>query len=152
VSRWLLPVLVLMSVLAAPPARAAEAVDAAQAYRAAVAGEAVLIDIRTPDEWAATGVPAPAVTADALADGFLDRVMDLVDWDRARPIILICAAGVRSEHASGVLRAAGFTAVGHVPEGVVGSEAGPGWLARGLPVEQIGDRRERMDGRGDVDP
>lgn len=32
------------------------------------------------------------------------------------------------------LRAAGFTQIIDVPEGMLGSGAGPGWLKRGLPV------------------
>jgi rhodanese-related sulfurtransferase len=33
------------------------------------------------------------------------------------------------------LRKAGFTQVYNIDEGMVGSSAGPGWIARGLPVE-----------------
>jgi hypothetical protein len=34
------------------------------------------------------------------------------------------------------MEAAGFTRILDVPEGMVGSAAGPGWIARGLPVER----------------
>ena len=34
-----------------------------------------------------------------------------------------------------VLTDAGFTNVVHIKEGMAGSGAGPGWLARGLPTE-----------------
>lgn len=33
------------------------------------------------------------------------------------------------------LRDAGFTQVYNIREDMIGSDAGPGWIARGLPVE-----------------
>jgi hypothetical protein len=33
------------------------------------------------------------------------------------------------------LRAAGFTQIYNIKEGMVGSAAGPGWIRQGLPVE-----------------
>jgi hypothetical protein len=35
---------------------------------------------------------------------------------------------------SNLLENAGFTNIIDVPEGMMGSRAGPGWLKRGLPV------------------
>jgi DNA-directed RNA polymerase alpha subunit len=51
------------------------------------------------------------------------------------PIGLICRTGNRTTHMQKVLQDAGFTQVINIKEGMVGSAAGPGWLARGLPVE-----------------
>jgi rhodanese-related sulfurtransferase len=36
------------------------------------------------------------------------------------------------------LREAGFTQVYNIKEGMMGSSAGPGWIARGLPLEACG--------------
>jgi len=41
---------------------------------------------------------------------------------------------VRSARVSNQLIAAGFTYIIDVPEGMLGSAAGPGWLERGLPL------------------
>lgn len=97
----------------------------------------ILIDIRRPDEWALTGVAFGAVPLDMREDRFLDRLDQLTGGDRAAPIALICARGVRSRRLATKLAAAGFSAVLDVSEGMLGSAAGPGWIARGLPFGAI---------------
>lgn len=105
-----------------------------QAHEAAVSGEVLLIDIRRPDEWARTGVGEGAVPIDMRRQDFEDALTLAVEGDTAQPVALICARGVRSRRMSVRLVAAGFTQVIDVPEGMLGSGAGPGWLKRGLPV------------------
>ncbi len=107
---------------------------APQALQAATAGDLILVDIRRPDEWAATGSPAPAHRLDMRDPAFTDRLRQLAGGDATRPIAVICAAGVRSARLAARLRKAGFTNVSDVAEGMRGSAAGPGWLARGLPL------------------
>jgi rhodanese-related sulfurtransferase len=107
---------------------------APQALQAAAEGRLILVDIRRPDEWAATGSPAPAHRLDMRDPAFTDRLFQLTAGDPTRPIALICAAGVRSARLAARLRDAGFTNVSDVAEGMRGSAAGPGWLARGLPL------------------
>ncbi|MCG8695879.1 MAG: rhodanese-like domain-containing protein [Minwuiales bacterium] len=109
-----------------------------QAHEEAAKGRVLLIDIRTPREWRATGVPAGAARSDWWQSGgrekFLQDVLALTGDDRDRPIALICARGGRSSHALRYLKANGFTAVRDVGEGMLGSRSGPGWLARNLPT------------------
>lgn len=112
------------------------ALSAPAAFGAAASGDVVLIDIRRPDEWAATGLPGPAIPLDMRLPDFTDRLTSLVDGDLSRPVALICARGVRSARLANALAAAGFTDIRDVPEGMLGSRAGPGWLARGLPTKQ----------------
>ncbi|MFN3577604.1 MAG: rhodanese-like domain-containing protein [Tabrizicola sp.] len=107
--------------------------DAAEAYRRAEAGEVLLVDIRTPEEWARTGSPAPAHRLDMRRQDFLAALSDLTGGDPARPIALICATGGRSARLARALEQAGFSKVFDVAEGMLGSSAGPGWIARGLP-------------------
>ncbi len=111
---------------------AAEAADRLQA------GKLVLVDIRTPQEWRATGIPAGARRSDWWQDGgrrqFLRDIMAFTDGDRARPIAVICARGGRSSQAFRLLREQGFREVYDIGEGMLGSRAGPGWLARKLAV------------------
>lgn len=97
-------------------------------------GAITLIDIRRPDEWAKTGSAQGAVQLDMRRDDFIEALSQIVNGNRTSPIALICAGGVRSARMGNRLLAAGFTTILDVPEGMMGSSAGPGWLARGLPV------------------
>jgi rhodanese-related sulfurtransferase len=97
-------------------------------------GSLVLVDIRRPDEWALTGVAVGAVPLDMREEGFVAALDRLIEGDRATPIALICARGGRSRKLAAQLTAAGFTGVLDVSEGMLGSAAGPGWIARGLPT------------------
>lgn len=105
-----------------------------QAHQSALSGEVLLIDIRRPDEWARTGVGEGALPIDMRRQDFEEALTVAAEGDTARPVALICARGVRSRRMSARLVAAGFTQVIDVPEGMLGSGAGPGWLERGLPV------------------
>lgn len=105
-----------------------------QAHAQAVAGQITLIDIRRPDEWARTGSGEGAVRVDMRRDDFTQALSTIVADDLNAPIALICARGVRSARLTNRLVAAGFTNIIDVPEGMLGSAAGPGWLKRGLPL------------------
>lgn len=107
---------------------------ALEAHTKAVAGEITLIDIRRPDEWAKTGSGEGAHRIDLRIDDFATLVQEAAGGDLNAPIALICARGVRSARTSNQLINAGFTNIIDVPEGMLGSAAGSGWLARGLPV------------------
>jgi len=110
--------------------------DPAMAFAAAEAGAILLVDIRRPDEWARTGVGQGAVPLDMRRADFAAALHSLAGGDTGRPIALICARGVRSRRLGQTLTEAGFTRILDVPEGMLGSGAGPGWLARDLPVTQ----------------
>ena len=103
------------------------------------AGQLTLIDIRRPDEWRKTGVAEGALRINMLHPqgdaGFVGQVSAEVGGNKDAPIGLICRTGNRTTHVQRVLREAGFTHVYNIKEGMAGSSAGPGWIARGLPVE-----------------
>ncbi len=125
---------------AVPPATAQEGViSAPEAQEMVAAGKVILIDIRRPEEWRATGIPAGAKRADASQKdgpaGFLHDVLEIVADRRDVTLVLICRTGNRTARARAFLLSKGFAEVHHVKEGVAGSEAGPGWFKRGLPVE-----------------
>ena len=115
------------------------ALTAPEAYAQAQAGKLILIDIRRPDEWRKTGVAKEALRINMAhpqgAPGFVQQVAAEVGGDRNAPIGLICRTGNRTTHMQQALREAGFTQVYNIKEGMAGSAAGPGWIARGLPVE-----------------
>lgn len=116
------------------PAQADTTLDAETAFQRAQAGDLLLIDIRQPGEWAETGSPKGAQRLDLRSPDFLDRLSALAEGNTDRPIALICASGGRSARTAKALTEAGFTNVLDVSEGMLGSSAGPGWLARGLPT------------------
>lgn len=127
--------------VAVPPARAADDVLAPpDALAAARAGTLVIIDVRTQREWDDTGIPATARTVSwAPANGgadFAAQVLAVTGGDKTAPVALICRTGNRSAKAQAALRQSGFSNVSNIAEGMTGGPAGPGWLARGLPVEE----------------
>lgn len=105
-----------------------------EAHAQAAAGQLALIDIRTPREWKQTGIGEGAHPIDMRRADFTEALLQVSGPDRSVPIALICARGVRSARMSLRLSAAGFSRIIDVPEGMLGSRAGPGWLARDLPV------------------
>jgi rhodanese-related sulfurtransferase len=113
---------------------------APEAYAEAQAGKLTLIDIRRPDEWRQTGVAKDALRINMAhpqgAPGFVGQVASEVGGNLDAPIGLICRTGSRTTRMQQALREAGFTRVYNIREGMVGSSAGPGWIARGLPVER----------------
>lgn len=114
----------------------ADVIDPRTAHAEAMAGKIVLVDIRTPQEWNATGVPASAyaVTMNQEPQALLAALRGLGGGDAATPLALICRSGNRSATLAGQLRGIGFSHVIDVAEGVEGGRFGPGWLKAALPV------------------
>ncbi|WP_146344270.1 rhodanese-like domain-containing protein [Phaeobacter marinintestinus] len=117
-----------------PPNYQGGKLSVSDAHAVALDGSVLLIDIRTPKEWRQTGVGEGAQPLDMRRNDFVDALSRLSGGDTHQPIALICARGVRSARLSRRLTDAGFTSIIDVPEGMLGSGAGPGWLATGLPV------------------
>jgi len=111
---------------------------APQAWQAAARGDITLVDIRRSDEWRRTGVPQGAVALDLRRPDFVEALLAQTAGQKDTPVALICARGVRSGRLAARLREAGFSRIIDVPEGMLGSGAGPGWIARGLPVVKPG--------------
>lgn len=75
--------------------------------------EAVLIDIRTPDEWA-TGVLEGAQKV----DWFVDFKAQTEGWDKEKAYYLYCRSGGRSRSASDFMSTAGFKEVYNMLGGI----------------------------------
>ena len=115
-------------------------VTADSAYAHAHAGKLTLIDIRSPEEWRRSGVPAGALMISMHAPGgeaaFAKSILRAVGGDKSKPIAVICAVGVRSRWAQRFLARQGHTSVQDVSEGMFGrGKHLPGWIRRGLPIE-----------------
>ena len=112
---------------------------AREAHALSASGSLTLVDVRTPAEWRAEGLPDGAAAVSLNQTGgrqaFLDGILDLVDGDRDRPLAVICNTGIRSSTARAFLERNGFTRIHDVAGGLHGSELGTGWMADGLPME-----------------
>lgn len=134
-NRQMLPV--LLSSLLSSYALAAPDLSAPEALAAIQTGTLRIIDIRTPAEWQETGTVPGAGRVDFYrGPEVLTRyILDEVKGDKNAPIALICRTGNRTTHAQKYLQSLGFTRIYNVKEGMKGSAAGPGWLKRGLPLQ-----------------
>jgi rhodanese-related sulfurtransferase len=113
--------------------------------------DALFVDVRIETEYYFVGHPVGALHVAwndgpdwALNPGFVDEVRALAGaGGSARPIVLICRSGNRSQEAGEALERAGFTAVYNVIEGFEGEldaaqhrNTVAGWRFHGLPWEQ----------------
>ncbi len=84
-----------------------EMMTAKQARDAALAGEIVLIDVRTADEWRATGIGDVATPITMHNNQFLTRLRTVIDQNRIRrsPLSVQLACGRAILHAPLKVRA-----------------------------------------------
>jgi phage shock protein E len=76
-----------------------------------IAGGAVVLDVRTAQEFAGARHPkAKNIPVDEL-DRRLKDVEQLTGHDKAKPVVVYCAAGARAGRAKATLERAGFTNV-----------------------------------------
>lgn len=87
--------------------------------------EAVLLDIRTPEEFAEARIPG-AVNIDFYAADFADQLAQL---DPEGNYVVYCRSGNRSSQAMPIFEDLGFASVTDVDGGIVA------WYEAGLPVE-----------------
>ena len=93
------------------PAAAAKAVKDPATARKLIAQGALVLDVRTPDEYAAGHVQqALNMPVDNLPDR-LSQISSLLGDDKAKPIVVYCSAGGRAARAKRTLEAAGYTHV-----------------------------------------
>ena len=108
----------------AAPAQPTE-VDVAVLKTARDSGKVVLIDVRTPAEFADGHVPgAVNIPVDALEG----RISELASY-KEEPLYLICRSGARSDRARGMLVSAGFSNPINVAGGTLA------WTSAGYPTE-----------------
>lgn len=126
--------------IAAPAVLQAQQRDvwsADQAWVALASGRLGMLDVRTREEWRETGVAEQAWPVSMHEEGFQERLFAARSLAGDNPVALICAMGGRSGYLLRTLRNAGYSGYVDVSEGMLGSRAGPGWIARGLPIVPI---------------
>ena len=107
---------------------------AKEAARAVSKGEIVLIDIRTPDEWAESGVAKGAWPIDMVSKDFGTRIQAVLKAETDKPIAIICATGGRTLFLQNIITQNGLGEVWDVGEGMYGSRHGQGYLKAKLPL------------------
>lgn len=97
-------------------------------------GEAVLVDVREPAEWAETGVAQPAVL---LPKSDFDHARSawepFLEKNRGKEIILYCRTGRRSGAVAGALAKSGYR--------VANAGGFKSWVDAGLPVRKVEEKR-----------
>ncbi len=109
-------------------------ISAQEAYELAQAGDLNIIDVRRPDEWAATGMPEFGHGITMGDPKFLEKLAAL-NITHTTPLAIICAAGVRSANVQQFLLSNGFENVSNIAEGMMGGANGDGWLRQNLPLQ-----------------
>ena len=116
----------VMTLSAGEPAR----ITPAEAAQRVKEGKAVLVDVREPVEWAATGVAAPAVLL-PMSDLQGERKLwaPFLEKNAGKELLLYCRSGTRSGKVAAKLAQEGQTVanVGGFKE----------WTAAGLPMRKV---------------
>lgn len=76
--------------------------------------EEIVLDVRTPEEFAEGHIPG-AVFMNVNDTQFKQKLNKL---DKSKTILVYCAAGIRSEKASAILKESGFKEVYHLKDGI----------------------------------
>jgi rhodanese-related sulfurtransferase len=87
-------------------------------------GDHTLVDVRELSEWVAGRIPgAVLIPLNSLPDN-LDKIPN------DKPVVVVCATGIRSLYGSEFLLQAGYPEVYNLEDGTMG------WMMRGLPLER----------------
>jgi len=115
--------------LISPSASGVRRVQPAEAAQRVADGNAVLIDVREPDEWAETGVAAPAALLPLSdLDGDRKQWKKFLEKNRDKELVSYCRSGHRAGVAAKLLADEGFRTAN---AGGFGD-----WQAAGLPVRK----------------
>lgn len=87
----------------------------------------VVLDVRTPSEYAEGHIPGTHFNIDVLEDSYTEMVLKTLPKDKS--VALYCRSGNRSKNAARILAEKGY----HVLELGTGFR---GWVAAGKPIEK----------------
>lgn len=133
--RILISALMGVAMMAAPAFAEPGELPADSAWQMVQRGDLVVLDVRTPTEWAMTGLPRDSHGTNVQDRDFIDQARGAVLGDLDQPVAVICRSGNRSKQAASLLEKAGFTHVYNISEGMSGNDQADGWLKRGLPTD-----------------
>lgn len=109
----------------------------------------LLVDVRTPEEWSAVGIPDMSDTAAeivtiswktnpgyVLNPDFAQQLEAALGGRKDIPLFFMCKGGGRSLDAAVAMTAAGYATCYNIAGGFEGRPDVPGWKALGLPSKQ----------------
>jgi Rhodanese-related sulfurtransferase len=96
-----------------------------QEVKALPAGAAAIVDVREVDEWEQGHLPG----ATHISKSYIEQLIEDLAPERATPIILYCAGGIRSLFAAQTLVEMGYTDVASMSSGF------QGWKGAGFDFE-----------------
>ena len=105
------------------------------AYTRQQAGQMVIVDVRTPQEWQQTGVAVGAEPIDMSDPEFLQKLVQLRQDNPGIEFGFICRSGNRSGQVQSYLAQNNVAGVYSVDGGMSGNGQASGWISDGLPVE-----------------
>ena len=108
-------------------------VSVQEAHQQAGDGKMVIVDIRTPEEWAETGTPKGAVKLDMTDKEFPNRLAALQKQAGDKAVGIICRTANRTSYVQQVLSKHGFKLI-NIRGGMAGNPGNQGWVAAGLPI------------------
>lgn len=97
-------------------------IDPTDAWKCAQDGDAVILDVREPEELDEVAIP------DATHIPLGDLSAEVDDLPRDRDLLVICRSGVRSAYATQFLVQSGFDRARNITGGVIA------WAQDGLPI------------------
>lgn len=103
-----------------------EEADPTQATQLINREDALVIDVREPQEWSQGHIPG----ARHIPLGQLSSRLNELDKYKDRPLITQCRSGMRSASAASTLKKAGFTKIYNLKGGITA------WKAAGLPLDR----------------
>jgi len=95
---------------------------------------AILLDIRSREEWQETGVAKHAWPISMHEKRFPERLFAAQRLAGNRTVALICATGGRTATVMNALQRSGYSGFVDVSEGMLGNRRGKGWIAAGFPI------------------
>ncbi len=101
-------------------------VDVVQFNKLASSKKGVVLDVRTPDEWAEGTIPG-ATKINYYDDNFAQQIEKL---DKNTPVFVYCKRGGRSAGAAEVLEKKGFTKVFNLKGGITA------WMEKGYEIKK----------------
>ena len=115
----------------------ASTITAELARERAIAGELIMIDIRSFDEIAETGIPDVALLADRYVQNFTAILTAIQAQAPEIPIALMCRRGDCASQIPEQLRQAGIDNVLDILGGYYGSFDIAGWSSANMPIRNI---------------
>lgn len=131
--------IVTTAVVFAQPVR----MSATKAHSAALNGNLIILDIRSPGEWAKTGVAKDAWPVTMHDPNFGANLQSIIERYPKKPLAFICATGGRSNHVATVLDQNGILGIINISEGMFGNGKASSSIARDLPIVDVTVARNR---------